>query len=314
MLACTVLNRSWIFPNAIIWVWKVIIILVVLTVIKILYRRWWSVRVIVVCLYFNITIIRFIGYELIIVVFVWWVIMRAGYERGSAVIYLGFYSFVLRWLLIANMDMMLASSLLILIGYSKLPVFRLHQWLPKVHVEATMVGSIVLARVVLKAGSIFCCWYCEEKLVLLVRVMICGFIILSADGKVVVAYSSIAHISLCVVWFGIVTMYNRWSHVVVSPLMFLIIYVGYINSGSRIIDSSFKSNLLGMLLVWNVGFPLIRRFYSELLVLSVVNRIFVWFVGRYFIMGVVSMNMYQKIKGVEWMPWHRVAWTVIVMI
>jgi NADH:ubiquinone oxidoreductase subunit 4 (subunit M) len=36
---------------------------------------------------------------------------------------------------------------------TKLPIFTLHIWLPKAHVEAPIYGSIVLARVMLKLGA-----------------------------------------------------------------------------------------------------------------------------------------------------------------
>jgi len=35
----------------------------------------------------------------------------------------------------------------------KLPIFLVHLWLPKAHVEAPLVGSMVLAGVLLKLGG-----------------------------------------------------------------------------------------------------------------------------------------------------------------
>lgn len=45
----------------------------------------------------------------------------------------------------------------------KLPLFLLHVWLPKAHVEAPTVGSIILAGILLKIGAIGFLWlqnYC----------------------------------------------------------------------------------------------------------------------------------------------------------
>jgi len=35
----------------------------------------------------------------------------------------------------------------------KLPVFGLHFWLPKVHVESPTLGRMILAAILLKTGS-----------------------------------------------------------------------------------------------------------------------------------------------------------------
>jgi NADH-ubiquinone oxidoreductase chain 4 len=35
----------------------------------------------------------------------------------------------------------------------KLPMFGVHIWLPKAHVEAPVFGSIILAAILLKLGS-----------------------------------------------------------------------------------------------------------------------------------------------------------------
>jgi NADH-ubiquinone oxidoreductase chain 4 len=43
--------------------------------------------------------------------------------------------------------------LLVIIFIVKLPVFFLHLWLPKAHVEASLGGSMVLAGVLLKLGG-----------------------------------------------------------------------------------------------------------------------------------------------------------------
>jgi NADH-ubiquinone oxidoreductase chain 4 len=54
----------------------------------------------------------------------------------------------------------LASSLILVLRFStlmafavKLPIFGVHIWLPKAHVEAPVVGSIILAAILLKLGS-----------------------------------------------------------------------------------------------------------------------------------------------------------------
>jgi NADH-ubiquinone oxidoreductase chain 4 len=48
---------------------------------------------------------------------------------------------------------MLLSFFFVFAFLVKLPVFRLHLWLPKAHVEAPVAGSIILAGVLLKLGG-----------------------------------------------------------------------------------------------------------------------------------------------------------------
>lgn len=131
------------------------------------------------------------------------------------------------------------------------------------HVEASILGSIVLAGVVLKARSIFCSIFCNEVPVLIVRVTVGGIMLMGSDRKVVMAYSSVVHISCCVIAFRLITIYRGYSHVVVSPLMFVIVYIGYQISGSRMLSPSFASVALGRLLLFNLGFPLLGAFYGE---------------------------------------------------
>lgn len=62
------------------------------------------------------------------------------------------YSFVLGFMVVSVVDLNVMCLIVAIIGFSKLPVFRLHQWLPKVHVEASMIGSFFLAGLILKIG------------------------------------------------------------------------------------------------------------------------------------------------------------------
>lgn len=92
----------------------------------------------------------------------------------------------------------------------KIPVYFFHSWLPKAHVEASTTGSIFLAGLLLKLGSFglyrflyrmywlnFSFFFVRFGLVaFLVRRMLC---LLQTDLKVMIAFSSVVHISLNVV-------------------------------------------------------------------------------------------------------------------
>merc|ERR1719159_1345325 len=80
----------------------------------------------------------------------------SSYERGSANIFIIFFGFVLRFRVVMNNSMVMIRLILVILGLAKLPLYGLHIWLPKVHVEASIVGSMVLAGAVLKLGILYC--------------------------------------------------------------------------------------------------------------------------------------------------------------
>jgi len=99
------------------------------------------------------------------------IIMGWGYqpERLQARLYLIIYTFLVRIFYVIlissvfNMNLyfgvkikVLVSNILMLLilipFFVKIPVFLLHLWLPKAHVESPVFGSIVLAGILLKMG------------------------------------------------------------------------------------------------------------------------------------------------------------------
>nr|YP_001974574.1 NADH dehydrogenase subunit 4 [Rhagophthalmus ohbai]BAF52867.1 NADH dehydrogenase subunit 4 [Rhagophthalmus ohbai] len=135
----------------------------------------------------------------------------------------------------------------------KIPMFLVHLWLPKAHVEAPVSGSMILAGVMLKLGG-----YGYMRMLILfistgvkfnyliISLSLFGGLIISmmclrqTDIKSLIAYSSVSHMSL--VLSGVLTM-NSWgylgclmmmiSHGLCSSGLFCLANISYDRTFSR---------------------------------------------------------------------------------
>nr|YP_010381652.1 NADH dehydrogenase subunit 4 [Symplana lii]UDL72027.1 NADH dehydrogenase subunit 4 [Symplana lii] len=202
----------------------------------------------------------------------------------------GSFSFFLDFKFDSNILMfMLLFSFLI-----KFPMFGLHSWLPSAHVEAPVGGSMILAGVLLKLGGygfmrllnfiysfIFgysyvfislCLWGC------LIMSLIC---LVQSDLKMLIAYSSVCHMSLVIV--GLFTLTScgflgslilMIGHGFVSSGLFFLVGIVY----SRFMSRSFfiLKGMIGILpslsffwfmfCVMNMSCPPSINLFSEILI------------------------------------------------
>lgn len=258
---------------------------------------WWGLLVLLVCI--SLTgLLGIMLYELVTIFMIWWLLMDSNtFERGGANSYIGWFSLTLGFMLISNFDLGIITVLVILIGLSKLPVYRLHQWLPKVHVEASLFRSMILAGIILKIGVIFIRLYGFSIPLVMVGLVSRVILMFGADRKVVIAYSSVIHMSLCRLLIGWMRLIVGASHIIISPLIFMAVYVGYINGRSRVLSPSFNSWMWRIILIVNLGFPLVGRFLSELyLIVWLRGMVLMSFMVQYTLMRLVHMRLFFKIK------------------
>nr|YP_006702548.1 NADH dehydrogenase subunit 4 [Angiostrongylus vasorum]AFP58679.1 NADH dehydrogenase subunit 4 [Angiostrongylus vasorum] len=193
-----------------------------------------------------------------------------------------YFDFFLSW------ELLVVLSLCFLV---KFPVYFLHLWLPKAHVEAPTSASMLLAGLLLKLGtagflrilgslnfSYNNFWVLLSLLGMVLSAFSCLF---QSDSKSLAAYSSVTHMSFLLLAMGVLfisgkvaSMLMMLAHGYTSTLMFYMIGEFYHASLSRMmyfLNSLMSSSLIFGLIFFlvflsNSGVPPSLSFLSEFMI------------------------------------------------
>nr|AWB99390.1 NADH dehydrogenase subunit 4 [Anopheles aff. lutzii B PGF-2018]AWB99403.1 NADH dehydrogenase subunit 4 [Anopheles aff. lutzii B PGF-2018] len=183
----------------------------------------------------------------------------------------------------------------------KMPMFLVHLWLPKAHVEAPVSGSMILAGILLKLGGYgllrmfsllqvsgvkYNYWWISVSLV--GGVLISLICLRQTDLKALIAYSSVAHMGI--VLSGLLTM-TYWgltgsyalmiAHGLCSSGLFCLANISYERMGSRsLLINKGLLNFMPTLSLWwfllcsgNMAAPPTLNLLGEI---SLLNSIVSW--------------------------------------
>nr|YP_010583008.1 NADH dehydrogenase subunit 4 [Yangisunda tiani]UGN61454.1 NADH dehydrogenase subunit 4 [Yangisunda tiani] len=280
---------------------------------------------------------------LLILIYVW------GYqpERLSSGLYLFFYTLFasLPFLLIIiylsviymtmyfGMEFILPKSFIIHLFMIfaflvKLPMFMVHFWLPKAHVQAPVSGSMILAGILLKIGGyglirfmflyelpFLLYGYIWYSLAIVGCILVSIICLMQGDLKCLIAYSSVAHMSVCLV--GLLSM-TKWgvlgsflmmiSHGLCSSSLFCLanfLYERY-HSRSFYLNKGMINFMPSFSLFWfifcsfNMSCPPSLNFFSEVFILNSMffywGGSFVYFILISFLSACFSYYLYSYIQ------------------
>jgi len=210
----------------------------------------------------------------------------------------------------------------------KVPMYGLHLWLAKAHVEAPVFGSMLLAAILLKLGLyglIRSYYFWNFKKLILKKFfriflffgLVCSGLVCfrQIDIKSLIAYSSVQHMML-----GLISL-NTFSFFNFKGILFMSIFHGFVSSalffGFKIIYKITNSRKILLnfgflkifplfILLWficlslNSGLPPFGNFISEILLIISIREFFIFgfpfIIVGVFLSGLFSIFLYSMVS------------------
>nr|YP_010363546.1 NADH dehydrogenase subunit 4 [Atkinsoniella warpa]UNZ12647.1 NADH dehydrogenase subunit 4 [Atkinsoniella warpa] len=192
----------------------------------------------------------------------------------------------------------------------KLPMFMLHFWLPKAHVEAPISGSMILAGLMLKIGGygLIRFMFIYENmfykysfiwftLSLVGSISVSLICLIQGDVKCLIAYSSVAHMGMSLMGLLTMTKFGFFGsylmmlgHGLCSSGLFCLANISYERMLSRsfMLNKGFMLYMPSMCMIWfmfcsfNMSCPPSINFVSEIFIMN--SMIFYWGNSIYYIL------------------------------